>query len=97
MDDKLLVCEQCENLVSVNDNNEPIFVCPACGTINKRDQSQVYEGFLEIKGPDLECEIEDFDGEDLFTVANLPEEVEYALMVLMKYGWGVKFKGKEKD
>ena len=96
MDYKLLSCEECENLVSVEDNGEPTFVCPACGTINDRDRMKSYTGQLVITSEEIKCGLDTDDEESALMIFDAEQEILDALTVLSKYGWTMKFRGNAK-
>jgi predicted RNA-binding Zn-ribbon protein involved in translation (DUF1610 family) len=98
MDYKLLLCESCENLISMKDNDKPLFTCPVCGCLNDRIRKTIYEGHLCITGPTVECEIDnDRDEGSPFVITDLDPEVSDALHILMDAGWSIKFKGSRLD
>jgi predicted RNA-binding Zn-ribbon protein involved in translation (DUF1610 family) len=94
---KLIVCEQCSNIISVDDNQEPLFTCPVCGTLNDRETSALYKGKVYAISPEIECEIEDPTQDTSFVLEDIDEEVQEALIILLKYGWSIKFKGDKKN
>jgi len=91
---KLLECEQCKNLVSVeNDEAKLTYICPACGTINDRTTTFRCAGIIEITSPEIICKMDkDMRIEELH-VENMDEDLSMALNILLKFGWAVKFKG----
>lgn len=97
MEYKLLVCEQCENIISVDDVDKPLFTCPACGTLNDRKRVFTYEGTLIATSNKMNCEIDDpLNKKNGFALSSLPIDVENAITTLLKYGWNIKFKGSQK-
>ena len=97
MEHKLLICEECENIVSVEDSGEPTFICPACGTINDRERIQLYTGSLTIISPKMKCRIGTDEDEGIIGVESADEDLLSALTVLSKYGWSMRFKGERED
>jgi RNA polymerase subunit RPABC4/transcription elongation factor Spt4 len=97
MEYKLLHCEECDNVVSVKDNNRAIFVCPVCGVLNKRKQTTSYFGKLIITSPQMNCELNDVE-EGVISIPNANDDILHAIMILNKFGWSMKFLGtKNKD
>lgn len=94
MEYKLLACEDCENVVSVLDNEDDVFICPICGTINDRKRSIMYKGALTITSPDMRCKIGTDEEEGVIGVADADEDLLFALTILGKYGWNMRFKGE---
>jgi predicted RNA-binding Zn-ribbon protein involved in translation (DUF1610 family) len=95
MDYKLLLCENCENVISVSNIENKVFICPACGTINERNRSNNYIGRLVIESPIVSCQLDDTDG--IIKLKDDNEELITALFTLAKFGWSIKFKGIKND
>lgn len=88
---KLLLCENCENVVSITNTTSKIFICPACGAINKKDRTANYIGHLVIESTEVNCNLDDEDG--IIKIEDGNEELSAALYTLTKFGWSMKFKG----
>jgi hypothetical protein len=97
MDYKLLLCEECENVVSCEDIDEPTFICPVCGTINERDRTKFYKGSLTIFSPEMKCKIGTDEDEGIIGLADADEDLLSALTTLTKHGWSMRFKGERSD
>jgi RNA polymerase subunit RPABC4/transcription elongation factor Spt4 len=97
MNYKILYCEDCKNLVSVFDNEDPTFVCPICGLLNDRHRSKKYFGTMNITSPEIKCEMrfDEFD-EGTMEVEEMDDEVKQALELLRQNGWVIKFIGTAK-
>jgi predicted RNA-binding Zn-ribbon protein involved in translation (DUF1610 family) len=91
---KLLECEQCKNLVSVeNDEEKLTYICPACGTINDRTTVIRCKGFIEVTSPEIICKMDkEMQLEELY-VEDMDDDLPMALNILLKFGWAIKFKG----
>jgi predicted RNA-binding Zn-ribbon protein involved in translation (DUF1610 family) len=96
MEYKFLHCEECDNVVSMEDNKRATFVCPACGSLNKRERSSTYFGRLEIKSPDMDCDLDNTKEEGVISIPDADEDLLSAIMLLSKYGWSMKFIGSAK-
>jgi len=96
---KLFLCESCENLISVKDNTESTFTCPVCGCINDRIRKDIFVGKLTAISPNVSCESDNDDDENEhfvpLTLADLDDEVYEAMIVLLQYGWVIKFEGSK--
>lgn len=97
MEYKILICESCDNVVSVHDNNKPTFICPACGTINERDRFKKYRGVLTIVSDEIDCRLDNTDNSGRVGIHDIEEDLAEALSILIKYGWNMKFKGDRLD
>jgi len=93
------VCESCTNMISIPHDQEKIFICPACGTINERSIPQEVIGHLEIVSPEFNCEVSLNDDEGgQVVVKDVDIDFEDALAILTKYGFSIKFvKHKDKE
>jgi len=98
MEYKLLVCEDCDNIIMMEDSKKEIYICPVCGTINNRLPTKEYKGELEVSSPEIICKMspKTNDTNVPFVIKDVDEDIETALTVLTKYGWKIKFKGKSK-
>jgi predicted RNA-binding Zn-ribbon protein involved in translation (DUF1610 family) len=93
MEYKLLHCEECDNVVSVEDNKRATFICPACGALNKRERSSAYFGTLSVTSPEMDCELDNTKEEGIISIPDADDDLLGAIMLLSKYGWTMKFKG----
>ena len=93
---KVLQCEECENLVHVEDDEaKPTFVCPACGTINDRTTTVKCIGNIEVISEELVCNIDKELNMEELLIEGADEDLAFALNILLRYGWKIKFKGNK--
>ena len=93
MKHKLLMCEGCGNIVSVNKNHKPTFVCPACGCINTRDRITQREGYIKLVSPKIKGIVNTDDLEqNALIFPTLPVEIQESIMILNNSGWKIIFK-----
>jgi predicted RNA-binding Zn-ribbon protein involved in translation (DUF1610 family) len=94
MEYKTVKCGHCENIISINDNNEKTYVCPVCGSINDRESNKLYSGSISIISNEMKVMMDDAGNigiqEDEYN-----EDLIHALTIMTKYGWGMTFKGVE--
>jgi len=90
MNHKLLFCEGCDNIVSVLKNRKKIFICPLCGTINKRYREKILEGYIKILSPNTKCVINSCSSNDIH-FNKLSEEEQDAINFLNYNGWRIIF------
>ena len=97
MEYKIMTCDGCQNIHTVKDTQDPVYICPICGCINRRNTMIKYIGNVGIESPELTCHLEGVEeGNDgIISIPDEDEELTAALMTLVKYGWSLKFRGKK--
>lgn len=96
---KMLLCEACDNLISVKQVVKPTFTCPVCGCINDRIRKDIFRGAITAISPKYTCETDKDTGEDSVVplmLTDMKEDVYEAMLILVENGWSIKFQGTKK-
>ena len=95
MEYKLRHCDSCEHIISISDIQDKIYVCPICGCLNERNNvTKRFRGQIVITSDELVCETQEDEIEADLLFEDTNDEICDALMILVKYGWRMKFKGR---
>ena len=92
MSDQIINCEECGNIILVDDNTDNVFPCPICGVINVIVENAL-NGHVMLNSPPMKCHKNVVDG-NVVDLRDLDKDVEDAIIVLMSRGWELKFQGK---
>lgn len=97
MDYQILECPQCKIMLSVKDDNDQVYACPVCGTLNEKITKKSFHGVLTISSPEEQYEMNMEDGKGMLSFSEGQTDLKKAVETLIKHGWKMKFQGKKYD